>query len=68
MAIQVGGTSVVDEDPSDNTLAQLRNINSVDTATANAIVAGIRNQNNVLRIFDSAGVEVRTLFAAPVVA
>jgi hypothetical protein len=66
MALQVAGVTVVSEHPTISTDVSLQNVGSIDTTTANAINTGIRNSNNVLRIYDSSGVEVRTLFAAPV--
>ena len=59
MAIQVGSTTVIS-----NTY-QIQNITDMDAATETTVNAAVRNANNVLRIYDSAGTEIRTLFCAP---
>ena len=56
MAIKVNTTTVID-----NSLV-LQNITDMDAATETVVNNAIINQNNVLRIYDSTGVEVRTLF------
>jgi hypothetical protein len=58
MAIRVNTTTVID-----NSL-QLQNIATTDTTTAGAINAAIKTQANILRIYDSAGNEVRRLYCA----
>lgn len=58
MAIKVNTTEVIT-----NALA-LQNIASTDTTTASAINAAIKTQSNILRIYDSAGNEVRRLYCA----
>lgn len=58
MAIRVNTTTVID-----NSL-QMQNIASMDTITANSVNAAIKSQSNILRIYDSAGNEVRRLYCA----
>lgn len=58
MAIKVNTTEVIT-----NAFA-LQNIASTDTTTAGAINAAIKTQANILRIYDSAGNEVRRLYCA----
>ena len=61
MAIKVNGVEVV------STTRVLSNLTDADVASEAVINEAIKNQNNILRIYDSAGVEIRTLFcAAPV--
>lgn len=56
MAIKVSTTEVI----TDSLI--LQNIANTDATTATTINSAIKNQNNILRIYDSTGVEVRTLF------
>lgn len=58
MAIKLSGNTVIDDDYT------LREIANTDNRTDQSINNSIKNQNNVLRIYDSAGVEIRTLFCA----
>ena len=58
MAIKVASTVVIDNNRS------LQNIVSTDATTDSAINQAIKNQNNVLRIYDSTGTEVRTFYCA----
>ena len=58
MAIKLSGTTVITD------AFQLEGIANTDNQTATTINSAIKNQNNVLRIFDSAGVEVRTIWGA----
>lgn len=58
MAIKVNTTEVIT-----NAFA-LQNIASTDATTANTINAAIKTQSNILRIYDSAGNEVRRLYCA----
>ena len=63
MAIKVNGIEVI------STTRVLSNLTDADATSEAVINEAIKNQNNILRIFDSTGVEVRTLFcAAPVAA
>ena len=59
MAIQVGSQTVIS-----NTRV-MQNITDMDAATETTVNAAVRNANNVLRIYDSAGTEIRTLFCTP---
>ena len=59
MALRINGQDIVSD-----TLV-LSNISDADAATELVINAAVRNENNVLRIYDSAGTEIRTLFCAP---
>ena len=58
MALKISGDNVV----SDSYV--LENIANTDNRTDQTINNSIKNQNNVLRIFDSTGTEIRTLFCA----
>ena len=58
MAIKVNGTQVISD-----TLV-LEGITDADVITEATMNNAVKNQNNVLRIYDSAGTEVRTLFCA----
>lgn len=58
MAIKIGGTEVI------NNSRQLVNITEADSTTDATINNSIKNQVNVLRIYDSAGTEIRTLWCA----
>ena len=61
MAIKVNGVEVV------STTRVLSNLTDADVASEAVINEAIKNQNNILRIYDSTGTEIRTLFcAAPV--
>lgn len=56
MAIKVAGNTMISD------TYELQNIANTDTITKNTINSAIRFQGNVLRIFDSQGTEVRTLY------
>lgn len=58
MAIRVNGEDVIDN------ARALANISGADTVSGRAINNSIKTQTNILRIFDSAGNEVRTLYCA----
>ena len=58
MAIKVNGVEVI------STTRVLSNLTDADVNSEAVINNAIKNQNNVLRIFDSTGAEVRTLFCA----
>lgn len=58
MAIKLSGNTVIDDDYT------LREIANTDNRTDQTINNSLKNQNNVLRIFDSTGTEIRTLFCA----
>lgn len=58
MAIKVSTTTVIDN------ARVLSNITDMDNTTETAVNNAIKNQNNILRIYDSTGAEVRTLFCA----
>lgn len=58
MAIRINGEDVIDD------AKALANISGVDTVSGRAINNSIKTQTNILRIFDSAGNEVRTLYCA----
>lgn len=62
MAIKVNGVEVV------SSTRVLSNLTDADVASEKVINDAIKNQNNILRIYDSSGVEIRTLFCAAVVA
>lgn len=63
MAIKINGVDVI------STTRVLSNLTDADVASETVINEAIKNQNNVLRIYDSTGTEIRTLFcAAPVAA
>tara|TARA_R110000868_G_scaffold338278_1_gene599028 strand:+ start:41 stop:226 length:186 start_codon:yes stop_codon:yes gene_type:complete len=59
MAIKINGVDVVSD------TYVLSNITDADAGTETVINAAVRNSNNVLRIYDSAGTEIRTLYCAP---
>jgi hypothetical protein len=58
MAIKINSTVVI------NNSRQLENITEADVTTDATINQAIKNQLNVLRIYDSTGTEVRTLWCA----
>lgn len=58
MAIKVNTTTVIDN------ARQLQNITSTDTTTSSAINVAIKNQANILTLYDSTGAVVRTLYCA----
>lgn len=58
MAIKVNGVDVI------STARVLSNLTDADVASEKVINDAIKNQNNILRIYDSAGTEIRTLFCA----
>lgn len=58
MAIKIANTEVI------NNSRQLVNITEADSTTDATINNSIKNQVNVLRIYDSAGAEIRTLWCA----
>lgn len=58
MAIKIGGTEVI------TNARVLQQITEADSTTDATINNAIKNQNNVLRIYDSAGAEIRTLWCA----
>lgn len=58
MAIKIANTEVI------NNSRQLVNITEADSTTDATINNSIKNQVNVLRIYDSAGTEIRTLWCA----
>jgi len=58
MALQTNGTDRID-----NT-GQLVNISSSDATTQSTINTAIKNQNNVLVIYNSAGTALKTLYCA----
>ena len=58
MAIKINSTVVI------NNSRQLENITEADITTDATINQSIKNQLNVLRIYDSTGTEVRTLWCA----
>jgi hypothetical protein len=58
MALQTDGTTRVTNN------GELANISGTDSVTDSAINTAIKNQNNVLRIYNAAGTEVKTLFCA----
>jgi|DEB0MinimDraft_6_1074348.scaffolds.fasta_scaffold08000_3 hypothetical protein len=60
MAIKVSTTTVIT-----NSLV-LQNIANTDVTTRGSINYAVAIQDNVLRIYDSTGTEVRTLYAAAV--
>ena len=62
MAIKVNTTTVIDD------TRRLSNIANTDVTTQTTINSAIKNQNNILRIYDSTGAEIRTLFCAANVA
>lgn len=63
MALKINGQDIVSD------ALVLSNLTDADVASEAVINEAIKNQANVLRIYDSAGTEIRTLFcAAPVAA
>jgi len=60
MAIKVSTTTVIS-----NTRV-LSNITDMDVGTETVVNNAIKNQNNILRIYDSTGVEVRTLYCGKI--
>jgi len=58
MALQTGGTTRI------TNTGELANISGTDSVSDAAINTAIKNQNNVLRIYNAAGTEVKTLFCA----
>lgn len=62
MAIKLSGTTVIDDS------FVLSGIANTDVTTQTTINSAIKNQNNILRIYDSTGTEIRTLYAAAVTA
>jgi hypothetical protein len=56
MAIKVSTTTVI------SNARVLSNITDMDVGTETIVNNAIKNQNNILRIYDSTGVEVRTLY------
>ena len=56
MALQTDGTTRITNS------GQLANISGTDSVSDSAINTAIKNQNNVLRIYNAAGTEVKTLF------
>lgn len=58
MAIKIANTVVI------NNSRQLENITESDITTDATINNAIKNQLNALRIYDSAGAEIRTLWCA----
>jgi hypothetical protein len=58
MAIKISSTVVIDNS------RQLLNITEADVTTDATINNAIKNQANVLRIYNSAGTEVRTMYCA----
>mgnify|MGYP001059597634 CR=1 FL=1 len=58
MAIQVAGTEVID-----NAL-QLKNVASTDTTTDTAINNSIKNQANVLTVYNAAGTIIAAYYCA----
>lgn len=60
MAIKVNGVEVI------STARVLSNLTDADVSSEAVINNAIKNQNNILRIYDSSGAEIRTLFCAAV--
>ena len=58
MAIRVNGEDVIDN------ARALANISGADAVTGRAINNSIKTQQNILKIFDSLGNEVRVLYCA----
>lgn len=58
MALRINGLDVVSD------TYVLSNVANTDVTTQTTINSAIINQNNILRIYDSAGTEIRTLFCA----
>jgi hypothetical protein len=62
MALRINGQDIVSD------ALVLSNLTDADVASETVINEAIKNQANVLRIYDSAGTEIRTLFCAAVTA
>ena len=62
MALRINGQDIVSD------ALVLSNLTDADVASEAVINEAIKNQANVLRIYDSAGTEIRTLFCAAAVA
>jgi|TARA_B110000908_G_scaffold112213_1_gene131599 hypothetical protein len=62
MALRINGQDIVSD------ALVLSNLSDADVASETVINEAIKNQANVLRIYDSAGTEIRTLFCAATVA
>lgn len=58
MAIKVQGNTVISD------TVELLGVSNTDNRTDQSINNSLKNQGNVLRIYDSAGTEIRTLFCA----
>lgn len=58
MAIKVGGTTVITD------TRILEGIANTDVTTDTTINSSIKKQQNILRIYNSVGTEVRTLYCA----
>jgi hypothetical protein len=58
MAIKISSTVVI------SNTRELQNITEADVTTDATINNAIKNQANILRIYNSAGTEVRTLYCA----
>jgi hypothetical protein len=58
MAIKIGGTEVI------TNARVLQNITEADITTDATINNAIKNQLNILRMYDSAGEEIRTFYCA----
>jgi hypothetical protein len=58
MAIKIQGNTVISD------TVELLGVSNTDNRTDQTINNSLKNQNNVLRIYDSAGTEIRTLFCA----
>ena len=58
MALQTDGTTRI------TNTGELANISGTDSVSDAAINTAIKNQNNVLRIYNDAGTEVKTLLCA----
>jgi hypothetical protein len=58
MAIKVAGNTVISD------TLQLQNIQDADAQSEATINNAVKNQNNILKIYDSAGVAIRVLYCA----
>lgn len=58
MAIKVNSTEVI------TNTRTLENITGIDLAMVEIINTAIRDKNNALRVYDSAGLELRAVFGA----
>lgn len=58
MAIKIGGDVVISD------TKVLTGITDCDATTDTAVNVAIKNQANILRIYNSAGTEIRTLYCA----